>query len=144
VIVVDDHTLLAVLAKSADPDLQRSADENEIFTTGSWYYRLARAVRDRQFSGSLSRQLQSLPADVHRLVVTSLEDLPQQIGLQSPRVLVPVMASLSAGIRRLNHLNAEALASALVLQAELRVGVASDVLRSASSTLGIALRVAPI
>lgn len=143
-IVVDDHTLLAVLAKSADPDLQRSADENEIFTTGSWYYRLARAVRDRQFSGSLSRQLQSLPADVHRLVVTSLEDLPQQIGLQSPRVLVPVMASLSAGIRRLNHLNAEALASALVLQAELRVGVASDVLRSASSTLGIALRVAPI
>jgi hypothetical protein len=54
------------------------------------------------------------------------------------------MAALSADIRRLNHLNAEALASALILPAGLRVVVASDVLRSACSTLGIALEVRPV
>jgi hypothetical protein len=53
------------------------------------------------------------------------------------------MAALSADIRRLNHLNAEALASALILPAGLRVVAASDVLRSACSTLGITLEVRP-
>ena len=140
-IVVDDHTLLAVLAGNADSDLLARVDSGDVFTTGSWYYRLARAVRDRQFSGSLSRRLESLPPEDKRTVVMSLGTLPEQIGVQSPRILVPVMAALSADIRRLNHLNAEALASALVLPAALRVVVASDVLRSACSTLGIALQV---
>jgi len=144
VIVVDDHTLLAVLARSAGADLLSQADGGEVFTTGSWYYRLARAVRDRQFSGSLSRRLASLSADVRRDVLGSLGSLPDEIGLQSPRILVPVMASLSADIRRLNHLNAEALASALILPAGLQVVVASDVLRSACSALGITLDVRPV
>ena len=140
-IVVDDHTLLAVLAGKADSDLLSQADGGNVFTTGSWYYRLARAVRDRQFSGSLSRRLASLSPEGRRAVDTSLDNLPEQIGLQSPRILVPVMAALSADIRRLNHLNAEALASALILPAALQVVVASDVLRSACSALGIALDV---
>jgi hypothetical protein len=144
VIVIDDHTLVAVLAETADPDLQRRADRNELFTTGSWYYRLARAARDRESSDSLSRRIESLSPEVRSVVMGSLENLPPQIGIQSPRILVPVMARLSGDIGRLNHLHAEALASALVLEAGIRVVVASEILRSACSTLGISLEVSPV
>jgi hypothetical protein len=143
VIVVDDHTLVAVLAEDADPELQRRADGNEVFTTGSWYYRVARAARDRDSSGSLSRRIESLPPEARQAVMASLDNLPPQIGLQSPRILVPVMAKLSSDIRRLNHLNAEALASALVLEAGIRVVVASEILQSACSRLGVPLQVGP-
>ena len=142
-IVVDDHTLVAVLAHQADPDLQRRLDRNEVFTTGSWYYRLPRAVRDRDSSGSLSRRVEALDPEVRREVLASLDSLPPYVGIQSPRLLVPIMAKVSADIRRLNHLNAEALASALVLGADIRVVVAPELLRSACSTLGVALEVAP-
>lgn len=141
-IVIDDHTLVAVLAHQADPDLRRQLDRNEVFTTGSWYYRLARAVRDRESSGSLSRRVEDLAPEVRQDVMASLDSLPPYIGIQSPRLLVPIMAKVSADIRRLNHLNAEALASALVLGASIRVVVAPELLRSARSTLGIALEVA--
>jgi hypothetical protein len=76
--------------------------------------------------------------------MASLEDLPPQIGLLSPRILVPVMAKLSADITRHNHLNAEALAAAVVLGAGIRVVVASEVLQSACSLLGVPLQVAPV
>jgi hypothetical protein len=76
-------------------------------------------------------------------VLASLDSLPPFVGIQSPRVLVPIMAKLSADIRRLNHLNAEALASALVLGADIRVVVAPQLLSSACATLGIALEEAP-
>jgi hypothetical protein len=142
-IVIDDHTLVAVLAHQADPDLQRRLDRNEVFTTGSWYYRLARAVRDRHSAGSLSRRVEALAPEVRREVLASLDSLPPFVGIQSPRVLVPIMAKLSADIRRLNHLNAEALASALVLGADIRVVVAPQLLSSACATLGIALEEAP-
>ena len=141
-IVIDDHTLVAVLAHQADPDLRRQLDRNEVFTTGSWYYRLARAVRDRESSGSLSRRVEDLAPEVCQDVMASLDSLPPYIGIQSPRLLVPIMAKVSADVRRLNHLNAEALASALVLGASIRVVVAPELVRSACSTLGIALEVA--
>ena len=42
-IVIDDHTLVAVLAQEADRGLHRQFEASEVFTTGSWYYQLARA-----------------------------------------------------------------------------------------------------
>jgi hypothetical protein len=143
VIVIDDHTLVAVLAQEADRGLHRQFEASEVFTTGSWYYRLARAVRDRQTAGSLSRRVEGLAPEVREEVMTSLERLPEQIGIQSPRILVPIMAKLSSDISRLNHLNAEALAAALVLGAPIRVVVASDLLSSAAASIGIALEVGP-
>jgi hypothetical protein len=131
------------LAHLDDSDLQPQLDRGEVFTTGSWYYRLARAVRDRGSSGSLSRRVEALAPEVRQEVVESLDNLPSHIGIQSPRVLVPLMAKVSSDIRRLNHLNAEALASALVLGASIRVVVAPELLTSACSMLGIALEVAP-
>ena len=42
-VVVDDQTLFDVLAGHAD-DLDVESNRGEMFTTGSWYYRLARAA----------------------------------------------------------------------------------------------------
>lgn len=141
-IVVDDHTLLAVLAGNVDEDVRRLIPTGEVFTTGSWYYRLARAVHDPGSGGSLSRQFISLPDEVRSGVLGALEELPYEIGLLSPRVLVPVMASLS-GVGRFNHLNAEAIAACLVLPARLRVVAAAPMLRTACERLGIGLDVLP-
>jgi hypothetical protein len=142
VIVVDDHTLLAVLVGQAGGTEPTILDEG-VFTTASWYYRLARAVRDPQFIGSLSRQVSALPPDIRRTVLGSLEELPPEIGVLSARRTVPVMAALSS-IGRFNHLQAEAIASALVLTARLRVIVASEALQEACATLHLDLMIAPI
>ena len=42
-IVVDDQVLFAVLAGRANETLAPPISE-DVYTTGSWYYRLARAV----------------------------------------------------------------------------------------------------
>lgn len=47
-IVVDDHVLVAVLAGLVDERSTHFTGE-EVYTTGSWYYRLARAARDQTF-----------------------------------------------------------------------------------------------
>ena len=133
-IVIDDHTLFAVLAKQAAPDLQPRLEADQVFTTSSWYYRLARAVGDQTFAGALSRRVQSLPPELRQGVEADLEELPAQIGLLSPGVVVRVMARLSSRIRRLNYLNADALACAMILEAGIRVVVTSDVLQSACSS----------
>ena len=140
-IVVDDHTLLAVLIGRARAT-QAPIHDEEVYTTGSWWYRLARAVQDPQFTGALSSKLAALQPDIRHVVVESLEELPQEIGVLPPRVLVPVMAALSR-VGRFNHLHADALATAIVLPAPLRVVAASELLRSACSTLHVDLAVAP-
>jgi hypothetical protein len=142
VIVVDDHTLLAVLIGRANAT-QAPIHDEEVYTTASWWYRLARAVQDPQFTGALSSKLAALQPDIRHVVVESLEELPAEIGVLPPRVLVPVMAALSR-VGRFNHLHADALATAIVLPARLRVVAASELLRSACSTLRVDLAVAPI
>ena len=92
----------------------------EVFTTGSWYYRLGRAVSAGPGTGALSGRFQALDDSVRRRVLTSLEDLPDQIGLLSLRVVVPVMQALTV-TRPLNFLNAEALRAALLLDASIAV-----------------------
>lgn len=92
----------------------------EVFTTGSWYYRLGRAVSAGTGTGALSGRFQALDDSVRRRVLTSLEDLPDQIGLLSLRVVVPVMQALTV-TRPLNFLNAEALRAALLLDASIAV-----------------------
>jgi hypothetical protein len=142
VIVVDDHVLVAVLVGRAGATKPPVTDE-DIFTTGTWYYRLARAVHDPQFEGALSRRLAALSPEVRHRVVQSLDELPAEIGVLSPRIVVPVMAAL-ARVGRFNMLHAEALATALVLPGRLRVTIASELLRSACSTLDIDLTVGPL
>ena len=139
-LVIDDRTLLAVLAERAPEPLLRAADAGEVFTTPAWYYRLARAVHDVGFSGSLSRMVEVLDDDLRRQVTDALDELPATIGILSARVLVPVMVQLSQ-VRRLNLLNSEAVAAAMVLGAHIQVTVAGELLRSACSILGVELDV---
>jgi len=137
VIVVDDHHLFALLASQAGVDLQAELQAGQVFTTPSWYYRLARAAHDRGFVGALSRQIKALDLDDRELVLDQLDELPDVLGVLSSRVLVPVMAKL-AGVH-LNLLAAEAVASALIVEASMRVVAASQHLQSACDHFGVEL-----
>jgi len=59
VIVLDDHHLFAVLARRATGQVVPE-DSEPLLTTGSWYYRLARAAHDAGFVGTLSRRIEAL------------------------------------------------------------------------------------
>ena len=87
--------------------------------------------------------MSGLSPEVQRAVATSLHQLPPEIGVLSARTTVPVMAALSS-IGRFNLLQAEALATALVLHAGLRVTVASEGLRAACARLHLDLTVATV
>ena len=53
-IVIDDQLLLAVLSDTAPDDITAAVARGEVFTTGSWYYRLGRAVSTGTGAGALS------------------------------------------------------------------------------------------
>src|SRR5436309_1722299 len=93
-IVIDDHNLFLVLAGVAGGDIGPQLQAGEVFTTSSWYYRLARAARDLHFAGALSERLGALPAVERGRVERWLDDLPPDIGILPARVVVPVMAAL--------------------------------------------------
>jgi hypothetical protein len=136
VIVVDDTLLLAVLAGSVPGDLQGVAAARELATTGSWYWRLGRAVLDPTSAGTLSRAFADLTTEGQERVGAGLHSLPAEIGLVSLRRLVPVMTALDSG-RRLNLLTAEAVAAALLLDADIAVTTRSSLLDGACDRLGI-------
>lgn len=139
-VVVDDALLLAVLAERIPASarvLAAEAAEGEVFTTGCWYWRLSRAL-SRASPGALSRTLADLSDGEQRRARSSLEALPDEIGLLSLRRLVPVMAALPG---QLNLLTAEAVAAASVLGATLVVSTDSPVLNSAAQASRVAVTV---
>ena len=139
-IVVDDTLLLAVLAGTASlsPLGPVAAD---VATTGAWYWRLSRAVLDNRSTGALTQAFNRLRADDQRRVQEGLRLLPAEIGLLSFRRLVPVMAALDSGQRRLNLLTAEAVGAALLLEAEITITTRSELLEDACDRLGIQVHV---
>jgi hypothetical protein len=141
VIVVDVHHLLAALARTAMGRFP-SEDSEHLFTTSTWYYRLARAAHDPGFVGSLTRRIGSLDDEPRGEVLDMLDQLPDAIGLLAPRTLVPVMAKLSESVH-LNHLGAEAVATAILTDATLLVVASSTFLESACERFGIVLSVDP-
>lgn len=138
-IVIDDQVLLAVLSDTAPDDITAAVANGEVFTTGSWYYRLGRAVTAGTGTGALSGRFQALDISVRQRVRASLEDLPDQIGLLSLRVVVPVMQALAV-TRPLNFLNAEALGAALLLDASIAVTVDAPLLRAGAADLSVGYR----
>jgi hypothetical protein len=138
-IVIDDQLLLAVLSDTAPDDMTAAVANGEVFTTGTWYYRLGRAVTAGTGTGALSGRFQALDDSVRHRVLASLEDLPDQIGLLSLRVVVPVMQALAV-TRPLNFLNAEALGAALLLDASIAVTVDAPLLRAGASDLSVRYR----
>ena len=93
-VVVDDHLLLGFLAGLQSEAVSEETQADIVYTTGRWYYRLARAVRANAGSGSLTRRLEALDPAGRERAVTALETLPQTVGLLSFRTVVPVMAAL--------------------------------------------------
>lgn len=138
-IVIDDQVLLAVLSDTAPDDITAAVANGEVFTTGSWYYRLGRAVTAGTGTGALSGRFQALDVSVRQRVSAALEDLPDQIGLLSLRVVVPVMQALAV-TRPLNFLNAEALGAALLLDASIAVTVDAPLLRAGAADLSVGYR----
>ena len=138
-IVIDDQLLLALLSDTAPDDMTAAVTNGEVFTTGSWYYRLGRAVTAGTGTGALSGRFQALDDSVRQQVLASLEDLPDQIGLLSLRVVVPVMQALAV-TRPVNFLNAEALGAALLLDASIAVTVDAPLLRAGANDLSVSYR----
>jgi hypothetical protein len=140
VIVVDDALLLAVVAEQpaewAAPFVS-AASRGEVFTTGSWYWRLTRALA-RPGQGALTRALGGLSEAEQRRVGDALEELPPEIGLLSLRRLVPVMATLAG---QLNLLTAEAVAAAVLLDASIVVTTESSLLHGAATSAGVEVTV---
>lgn len=139
-LVVDDALLLRVVAGLAEGELAEAAGRGELFTTGSWYYRLARAVHSRDFAGALSRPFSRFTPERQTRVLAALDRLPPEIGLISLRDLVPVMWTLTVG-RTLNLLTAEALAAAQVLDAGIRTTTGSMMLRESAAAVGVEIRI---
>jgi hypothetical protein len=78
VLLVDHALLFAVLAGTAPENLQAAADRSELFTTGSWYWRLSRALHDPNSAGVLSRALDDLTPEQRVRVIASVRRLPQR------------------------------------------------------------------
>lgn len=103
----------------------------------SWYWRLSRALAPPGL-GVLSRQFASLTEEGQRSVRSSLNDLPSEIALLPIRRVVPTMAALPG---KLNTLTAEALATALLLNAAISVSTHSDLLERSARQLGIHIEI---
>lgn len=138
--VIDDASLLAILARRAGATLTAAANAGQVMSTGSWYYRLHRALHDPTSQGSLTRMVALLPLPARNALYVLLDDLPAAIVVPGPRVLVPVMGALGLR-RRVNYLTAEALAAAVINEARIRVTVETELLRSACEELNIPLDV---
>ncbi len=110
-LVVDDQLLLDLLTETHPLWLVDELQRSTAYPTGSWYHRVALAMRRGTRVGSLSSRLTTLDPDRQRAVLEKLGTFPQWIGRIGSRVLVPEMADLSVG-RRPNLVTAEALAVA--------------------------------
>jgi len=140
VLIVDDALLLAVLVGRptgrADAAMA-AASSGEVFTIGSWYWRLGRALA-QPGAGALSKALLAMSDQERRCAETALGELPAEIGLLSLRRLVPVMRALPG---QLNLLTAEAVAAAVVLGGTIVVSTESPLLTRPAATAGVNVEV---
>ena len=135
-VVVDDLLLLEVLAGVAGPTSQAAFEAGEVFTTGSWYWRLASALRTDRLEGALRRAFNELGGPEQRLVQDHLVELPPSIGLLDYRKLVPVMTAIDVG-RPLNMLAADAIATAITINGTILVRTDAPLVRSAAQALDL-------
>ena len=130
-IVVDDHLLLDALAGTISTQLQVVLASNDVATTLSWYYRLARAIGSVRTDGSLTRCFTDLTESKRAEIRRVLGQLPLSIAIVEARTAVPVMVGVT-GATRSKLLTAEAVTTGPVLDADIAVGVESSLLREAA------------
>ncbi|HXH58757.1 hypothetical protein [Iamia sp.] len=139
-LVVDDHLLLDLLTEDVRGWLAEAVSEAAVYTTASWYYRVANASEHGSGQGSLSGRIAAVAEPARTALRARIARLPDEIGLVGPLTLVPVMARLDTQ-RRLNYLSAEALALALLTDATAAVRTDSPPLRNACDALQVEYRV---
>lgn len=139
-VVIDDALLLDVLANTAAPELAEARRRGELGTTGSWYWRAARAALGGGH-GALSRRIEALPPVSQDAVQAGIDNLPPEIVLISLRRLAPIMARLP---RPANLLTLEAVAAARLLEAELLVSTTSGLLEDLASSARVGPQVVTI
>lgn len=133
-IVVDDQLLFDLLADEQPDNLIENAGQG-VATTFSWYYRLARAIAADRIEGALSRRFAGLADNRQSQVRSQLDDL-STIEIVGAKELVPVMSAL-ATVTSVNLLTADAVATALILDAPILVSTRSELLNRAAAVAGV-------
>ena len=124
--VIDDQLLGAVLRGESPPQ-----PGMPIYTTGYFYVRLCQAVlASNAASGILSGPFKALPQELRDQAIRALLELPDSVGLVSLRELAPVIGQLRVH-HDLNILGMEALAAAVVLEADVYLSASSPRLEEA-------------
>ncbi len=111
-VLLDDRLLIEELLAGL-----RADEGRPLATTSSWWYRACRAAVVAG-GGHLSGPFAAVRADLQELAVLELLELREDVALPDPRAVVPTMARLARTHPRLNLLNLDAAASAVVLDAE--------------------------
>lgn len=109
-VLIDDRILVALLVGAP----VRLPKRRTTATTSYWYYRACRAAV-LGGSGQLSGPFGALADAEQGTAIRALLELPAEITLPDPHLLVPAMAQVHGRHRQLNLLNVEAAAAALVL-----------------------------
>lgn len=112
-IVLDDHLLREVLMEREPSWIRRLRRGGQLSTTGSWYYRICRALHDPDLAGSLTGPIAALPPDLRGGVIERVATLPVSIQLVSMRDLAWSASDLGRQYG-LNLLAAEALGAAVL------------------------------
>lgn len=124
--------------------MRRIRRQGQLWTTGTWLYRLCHAVADPTVQGSLSGPLAELPLELRAGVTAKLVTLPPDIALASLRDLAWDMGQLVTH-HPLNFLALEALAAARFADATICVGAGnvSPRLEAAAMSERVPFRVIP-
>jgi hypothetical protein len=110
--VLDDRLLVEELLLG----LPRKRNFPTLHTTTYWYYRASRAAV-LGAGGQLSGPFERVGVEEQQRAILSLLELREDIGLPDARLLVPLMVEVSRRHPRLNLLNIEATAAALLISA---------------------------
>jgi hypothetical protein len=144
-VLVDDHVLLACLARREPDEVARAGRRGRLYTSGLWYHRLCRVLAASRVGGALSSRLQGLEvADAERLV-GSCRHLPEAVRIVSWRETGWPMATLLRN-HRLNLLQLEALAAARLIGGTICLweGDAAPQLRAAADILAVPILAVPL
>jgi hypothetical protein len=109
-VVLDDRLLIEELLVGID---HRG---HTVHTTTYWYYRACRAAVGGA-GGHLSGPFRDAPAHHQQRAISSMLQLPANVGLPMARQTVPRMVDVATRHPRLNLLSLEAVAAASVLEA---------------------------
>jgi hypothetical protein len=109
-VVIDDRLLIEELLVGID------RDDEAIHTTTHWYYRACRAAVVGA-GGHLSGPFRGVPQAEQQRAISSMLQLPVNVGLPEAGQTVPRMVDVARRHPHLNLLNLEAVAAARVLEA---------------------------